>query len=148
MYKSAATSEQFHKLTVDYSTRISACGYGESNDTWEVLSSLKEQYDALCARLAIERDHSIRADLIRQIGDMKITMNEGSRFSFERILCRVVFARLPPDVFQLFVEEARGYWRQEGWPNLMPPPSNRTLKKNFKRQIKERNREASRRAAL
>lgn len=148
MFKSTSISEQFQKKTGDYSTRISARGYGESNDTWEVLSSLKDQYEALKKRLDHENGPSIKADLIRQIGDMKITMNEGSRFSFERILCRVIAARLPPEVFKMFVEEARSYWRQEGWPDLMPPPSNRVLKKNFKRQIKERNREADRRSKL
>ena len=146
MYKSTSRSEQFREKTGDQSDRISPRGYGESNDTWEVLSSLKEQYEALRERLKTENDTSIRADLIRQISDMKITMNEGSRFSFERIFCKVVAARLPPDVFKMFVEEARTYWRQEGWSDLMPPPSNRVLKKNFKRQVKERVKESERRA--
>jgi len=147
MFKASSKSEQFQARTGEFSNRVSVRGYGESNDTWEVLSSLKEQYEILRKRLATEENVSTRADLIRQIGDMKITLNEGSRFSFERVLCRVVAARLPPDVFRLFVEEARSYWRQEGWPNLMPPPSNRVLKKNFKRSVKMRAQEIERRSA-
>jgi hypothetical protein len=136
MFKKTSTSEQFMGKTGDFSTRISARGYGESSDTMEVLTSLKEQYDALKVRLRAETDNAERSNLIRQIGDMRLILEEGARFSFETIFVRVAQARLPANVFLLFVEEARTYWRREGFAALAPPPTRRQLRKNAKREAR------------
>lgn len=136
MFKSTQISEDFQHKTGDFSTRISARGFGDSNNTLEVMASLKDQYDALRERLKTTPRGSVRENIIREIGDMRLTLESGSRFAFEAIFVRVAKARLPEKMFYLFVEEARSYWRREGFADLTPPPSPRVLRKNFKREIK------------
>lgn len=137
MYKAASRNEQFMGLTGSFSDRLRARGFAESNNPIEILPTLKEQYDALKVRMRSERDPQLKQDLIRQIGDYRRILEDGTRLAFEAIFVSVAQARLPKDYFLTLVEEARSYWRQDGFADCVPPITRKAKHKNVKRRVKE-----------
>ena len=142
MYKKTSDSLHFQEMAGSFANRISARGYWESNNPLDILPSLKEQYDTLVQRVEHVRAGNQRADLIRQIGDMRVVLENGTRLAFEAIFVRVAQARLPKDTFLTIVDEARGYWRREGFSACVPPPSNSAKRKIIKRSLKYSDRES------
>ncbi len=136
MYKTAAKNLHFQKSEGSSSNRIKARGFGESNDPIEILPSLKEQYDTLQERLKNTQDRVLRADLIRQIGHYRLILEDGTRLAFEKIFINVAQARLPRDKFLVLVEEARSYWRKEGFADCQPEETQRQKHKQLKKNIK------------
>lgn len=88
---------------------------------------VREQAEEIRSRLA---------NVIREKGDMGRICREASRLAFETIFVAVAQRRLPKDTFLLIVEDAREVWRQEGWPEAMPQPTNKERVRNLKRSTR------------
>ena len=162
MYARTSESEQYFGRSASKSIRPFKSGHSDQGtDPVKIRPSFCEQYDTIKTRekdiagsltemdkawragttdftglqYHIERKRlvSVRADLIRQKGNMAKVMREASRMRFEKIFVQVANARLPTDAFLVIVEEAREIWRGQGWAELVPGQTNRERKKARKR---------------
>lgn len=152
----ATKSRNFHFRREEGSSaiRYTQRGYGGlgmvGGDPIKILPSVREQYEALKKRAkeidsklsphtpSSEREslRSELADCLRQIGDMRQLLQEGSRLAFETIFTRVANRRLPKDHFLMIVEEARAIWRSEGYADFVPPPTQKMKKKISRHALK------------
>lgn len=85
-----------------------------------------------------ERARSMIEDLNREIGNLAAMVEDNARARFEEIFVNVANKRLPKEAFLQIVEEARGYWRQEGMAVGLPDGGNKTRNKERKRAQKRR----------
>lgn len=152
----AAKARNFHfrQEAGSSSVRFTQRGYGGKGmvggEPLFIRPSLREQYEIL-KRRAVEIDQildidlpaqereklrSELAELMRSTGDMRRTLQEGSRLAFEKIFVHVANARLPRDHFLVIVEEAREIWRSKGYADLVPPPTNQMRRKISKHALK------------
>lgn len=161
-YKKTSAAEQYFTRTASRSIRPFKSGHSDQGtEPIKIRPSFRNQYDTLKTRKRdidksiCEMDRawragttdltgldyheerkrliSIRADVIRQKGNMAKTMREASRMKFEKIFVNVANAKLPKDTFLVIVEEAREIWRGQGWAELVPGPTNRERRKAQKK---------------
>lgn len=153
-YKTASRQNHFRAQTGSSAVRVTQRGYGGlgmvGGEPIKIRPSMKEQYETLKRRAveidqildldlpAVERERlrGEMAELMRSTGDMRTTLQAGSRLAFEKIFVQVANLRLPRDYFLMMVEEAREIWRSEGYADLVPPPTERMRKKVSRHTLK------------
>jgi hypothetical protein len=152
-YKTAAKNVHFRSQEGSSSVRVTQRGYGglgTFGDPIEILPSVKDQYEAFKRRAheidrklspntpAVERE-KLRAELaecLRNIGNMRRLLQEGSRLAFEAIFVQVANHRLPKDRFLTITEEAREIWRSKGYADFVPPPTQGQRRKTAKNALR------------
>lgn len=152
-YKSASRNLHFKGQQGSSAVRVTQRGYGGaslSGDPVEILPSVQQQYELRKLR-AKEIDKILRPDLpfherealraelancLRQIGELRQLLQQGSRLAFEKIFVTVAQYRLPKDRFLTITEEAREIWRAEGYADFVPPPTQRERRKSSKKAMR------------
>lgn len=152
-YKSTARTVHFKAQEGSSAVRITQRGYGGlslTGDPIEILPDCKQQYEMHKLRVKVidkklstalpyaEREQLRRelAECLRNIGQLRQLLQEGSRLAFEKIFVTVANFRLPKDRFLTITEEAREIWRSKGYADFVPPPTQRQRRKSDKKAMR------------
>lgn len=152
-YKTAGNAVHFRAQEGSHAVRVTQRGYGGvslTGDPIEILPTVKQQYEMykmrakeidkkLHAGLPYQEREALRSELaecLRQIGQMRQLLQEGSRLAFEKIFVTVANFRLPKDRFLTITEEAREIWRSKGYADFVPPPTKAQRRKSEKKAMR------------
>lgn len=152
----ATKARNFHFKRQEGSSAIrhTQRGYGGlgmvGGQPMQIRPSMKDQYETLKRRAveinglldvelpAVERERirSELADIIREAGNLREILQNGSRLAFEKIFVNVANRRLPKNHFLLIIDEAREIWRSEGYNDLVPPPTNEMRRRTSRNALR------------